>query len=144
MRAAADPTFIASLNRQVDADLFATSIEVLERCFGVERLPEGRRKADLRDVRDVSPSHLVVPLVLTFDTAAAMVARIAGEAERDDPTIGQADAQIAAIINAYGYARASRNLASLTPSPLIPAGSHRPIRAPGRRRSRQGRCGPHP
>ena len=51
MRAASDPTFIASLNRQVDADLFATSIEVLERCFGVERLPEGRRKVDLRYLR---------------------------------------------------------------------------------------------
>jgi predicted nucleic acid-binding protein len=112
MRAAPDPAVIAWLNRQVNAALFTTSINVMELRYGVERLPEGRRKADLWDVLEFSLSRLVGPRVLAFDTAAAaMAARIAAEAERAGAPLGQPDAQIAAIASAYGYPIATRDLA---------------------------------
>ncbi|MBI1339327.1 PIN domain-containing protein [bacterium] len=112
MRAAPDPAVIAWLNGQVDAGLFTTSITVMELRFGVERLPEGRRKADLWDVLDFTLSRLVGPRILAFDAAAAaMAARLAAEAEAAGAPIGQADAQIAAIAAAHGFAIATRDVA---------------------------------
>lgn len=112
MRAAPDPAVIAWLNGQPDAALFTTSITVMELRFGIERLPEGRRKSDLWDVLDFTLSRLVGPRVLIFDTpAAAMAARIAAEAEKAGMPMGQADAQIAAIASTHGFAIATRDVA---------------------------------
>ena len=109
MRGAPDPAVIAWLNGQVDAALFTTSITVMELRFGIGRLPEGRRKADLWDVVDFSLSRLVGPRILAFDMpAAAMAARIVAEAEASGAPIGQADAQIAAIASTHGFAVATR------------------------------------
>jgi predicted nucleic acid-binding protein len=113
MRTAPDPTVIAWLNGQVDAALFTTSITVMELRFGVERLPHGRRKADLWDVLDFTLSRLVGPRILAFDApAAAMAARIVAEAETAGASIGQADAQIAAIASTHGFSVATRDVAA--------------------------------
>jgi hypothetical protein len=112
MRAAPDPAVIAWLNGQLYAALFTTSITVMELRFGIERLPEGRRKADLWDVLDFTLSRLVGARVLIFDTpAAAMAARIAAETEKAGMPMGQADVQIAAIASTHGLAIATRDVA---------------------------------
>ena len=111
MRAAPDPAVIAWLNGQVEAALFTTSINAMELRFGVERLPEGRRKGDLWDVLDFTLSRLVGPRILPFDAAAAaMAARIVAEAEASGVHIGQADAQIAALAATHGFAVATRDV----------------------------------
>jgi len=57
-------------------------------------------------------SRLFGPRVLAFDTPAAfLAARIAAEAERAGMPMGQADAQIAAIASAHGFAIATRDVA---------------------------------
>lgn len=112
MRAAPDTAVIAWLNGQAQAALFTTSINVMELRFGVERLPEGRRKTDLWDVLDFTLSRLVGPRVLAFDApAAALAARIVAKAEASGAPIGQTDAQIAAITAAHGFAVATRDVA---------------------------------
>ncbi|MEY3235120.1 PIN domain-containing protein [Aquidulcibacter sp.] len=111
MRTVPDPAVIAWLNGQVEAALFTTSINVMELRFGVERLPEGRRKADLWDVLEFTLSRLVGPRILAFDAAAAaMAARIVAEAEASGVPIGQADAQIAALAATHGFAVATRDV----------------------------------
>lgn len=111
MRTVPDPAVIAWLNGQVQAALFTTSINVMELRFGVERLPEGRRKADLWDVLEFTLSRLVGPRILVFDAAAAaMAARIVAEAEASGVPIGQADAQIAALAATHGFAVATRDV----------------------------------
>ena len=112
MRSRPEPGVVAWLNAQVDTALFTTSITLMELRFGVERLPEGKRKADLWAVLDFTLSRLVGPRVLSFDASAAnLAASIAAEAKRSGTPIGQADAQIAAIASAHGFAIATRDIA---------------------------------
>jgi len=112
MRAAPERAVVDWLNAQRDAALFTTSVTVMELRFGLERLPEGRRKADLWAVLDFTLSRLIGPRVLPFDLAAAAeAARIAAMAEAEGTPIGQADAQIAAIARSHGFAIATRDVA---------------------------------
>ena len=112
MRSRPEPGVVAWLNAQVDTALFTTSITLMELRFGLERLPEGKRKADLWAVLDFTLSRLVGPRVLSFDaSAASLAASIAAEAERSGTPIGQADAQIAAIARAHGFTIATRDIA---------------------------------
>lgn len=112
MRARPDAAVVAWLNEQPDTALFTTSVTVMELRFGLERLPEGKRKADLWEVLDFILSRLVGPRILPFDVAAATeAARIAAMAEAAGTPIGQADAQIAAVTRAHGFAIATRDVA---------------------------------
>jgi predicted nucleic acid-binding protein len=99
MRPRPDAGVIAWLNAQSDTALFTTSVTVMELRFGVARLPEGKRKADLWEVLDFTLSRLVGPRILPFDVPAAL------EAAR------LADAQIAAITRTHGFAIATRDVA---------------------------------
>jgi predicted nucleic acid-binding protein len=90
------------LNRQADTALFTTSITVMALNSGLERLPEGKRKADLRTVVDFTLSRLFGPRILLLDAAAAtLAARIVAKAETAGTPIGQADAQIAGIVASH-------------------------------------------
>lgn len=112
MRQAPAGAVVAWLNGQDEALLFTTSVTVMELRFGLERLPEGRRRADLWAVLDFTLSRLVGPRILPFDAAAAAeAARIAARAEAAGAPIGQADAQIAAIARVHGFAVATRDAA---------------------------------
>lgn len=112
MRPAPSGAVVAWLNGQDEALLFTTSVTVMELRFGLERMPEGRRRADLWAVLDFTLSRLVGPRVLPFDAAAAAeAARIAALAEAAGAPIGQADAQIAAIARVHGFAVATRDAA---------------------------------
>ena len=112
MRGEPDGAVLNWLNGQVDRALFTTSVTVLELRFGVEKLPEGKRKTNLWDVLDFTLSRLIGPRILPFDTAAAIeCARIAALAETGGSPIGQADAQIAAIARTHKFAIATRDTA---------------------------------
>ena len=112
MQRAPDRAVVAWLNGQIDSALFTTSITVMELRFGLERLPEGKRKTNLWAVLDFTLSRLIGSRILPFDTAAAIeAARIAALAEAGGTPIGQADGQIAAIAKAHGFAIATRDTA---------------------------------
>ena len=112
MRSGPDAAVVRWLNAQTGAALFTTSVTVMELRFGLERLPDGKRKDRLWEVLDFTLSRLVGPRILPFDAAAATEAtRIAAEAEASGTPIGEADAQIAAITRANGFAIASRDTA---------------------------------
>ena len=112
MRSHPDVAVIAWLNGQIDTGLFTTSVTVMELRFGLERLPEGKRKAGLWETLEFTLSRLVGPRILPFDTAAATeAARIAATAEAAGAPIGEADAQIAAIARTHGFAIATRDTA---------------------------------
>lgn len=112
MRRVPDDAVVGWLNGQKDTALFTTSVTVMELRFGVARLPEGKRKADLWEVLDFTLSRLIGPRILPFDTAAAIeAAQIAALAEADGAPIGPADGQIAAIARTHGFAVATRDTA---------------------------------
>ena len=84
------------------------TVEEIER--GIGRLPQGRRASDLqarwrRLLEDFEPQ------IAVYDVAAAQnAAAILVRAEAAGRPMGLADAQIAGICAAHGYALATRNL----------------------------------
>lgn len=91
-------------------ELYTTTITLAEIRYGIERLPDGRRKDLLRtaaeDVFSAFAEH-----VLAFDvSAAAEYAGIVGRRDRAGAPIDGFDAQIASICRAHGAALATRNV----------------------------------
>ena len=90
--------------------LYTTAITVGELCYGIARLPEGRRRDGLKAGIDAALAALGAGHVLPYDQAAAQVlGDIIVERERVGRPIQRADAQIAAICRYAGAALATRN-----------------------------------
>ena len=110
MRPAPDARVIAWVRAQHGGDLFTTAITVAEIGYGVERLPEGARKALLR----ATAAHVFSAFaeqVLAFDAdAAALYGAIVAARERGGAPIDGFDAQIAAICRRHSAALATRNV----------------------------------
>ncbi len=91
-------------------ELYTTSITMAEIRYGIERLPDGRRK-DLLRITAEDVFSAFAEAVLPFDAAAA--AEYAGIVSRRDRTgapIDGFDAQIAAICRTHGAALATHNV----------------------------------
>jgi len=106
-----EPTVLAWLDAQAPATLCLTSITLAELLGGVAALPAGRRRNRLA----LALTEQVLPLfegrVLAFDAQATHAfARVQAAAQAAGNTIGFADAAIAAIAVAHGFALATRNV----------------------------------
>jgi toxin FitB len=109
MRPSPSPVVTAWVRSRTPTELFTTSITIAEILYGIERLPEGRRREVLRstatEVFTTFADH-----VLPFDaSAAAECARIVRDRDRAGAPIDGFDAQIAAISRVHGAALATRN-----------------------------------
>jgi predicted nucleic acid-binding protein len=98
------------LNAQAAETLYLSSITLAELLFGVEALPEGRRKAAVAQV-----VHGMIQLfrerVLPFDAEAAhQYARLAALAKRAGKGFPAQDAYIAAIAASRGFIVASGDI----------------------------------
>lgn len=110
LRPAPDPAVLAWLDAQASGTLFLTSITVAELLAGVAALPAGRKRNRLA----LAVSEQVLPLfegrVLAFDSPAAHAfARVHAGATAAGNPIAFADAAIAAVAAAHGFALATRN-----------------------------------
>jgi predicted nucleic acid-binding protein len=109
MRPAPSPRVVDWV-RSCDArQLYTTSITLAEVRYGIERLPDGRRKDLLRSTADdvfaEFESH-----VLPFDTkAASHYAKVVADRDRAGLPLDGFDAQIAAICRSHAAALATRN-----------------------------------
>lgn len=111
LRPQPDPVVVAWLDAQAPATLCLTSITLAELLAAVAGLPAGRR----RNLLAQSLTEQALPLfdgrVLAFDTLAAhSFARVQAGAQASGNAIGFADAAIASIADAHGYALATRNV----------------------------------
>ncbi len=94
---------------QGDHELRVTAITVAEILYGIERLPDGKRKSELRGAT-VKVFSQFAESILPFDAAAATVyAEIVHKRDRQGMPISGYDAQIAAICRTNGAALATRN-----------------------------------
>ena len=95
---------------QTDGDLFTTSITLAEILYGIERLPDGKRKELLRTAAsDVFAAF--ADQVLPFDAvAAARYPTIVDIRERLGLPIDGFDAQIASICQTHRAGLATRNV----------------------------------
>ena len=109
MRAHPDQNVVAWVRSHHGKELSTTAVTVAEVSYGIERLPDGRRRrvlaAAARDVFQAFASQ-----VLAFDQRAAPVyATVVTARERKGRPIDGFDAQIAAICQAAGAILATRN-----------------------------------
>jgi toxin FitB len=104
------PEVLSWLDSLAADEVATTAITAAELLYGVARLPDGRRKAELTKAVAGLLGEDFQGRVLAFDAPAArQCAEIVARRERVGRPIGMADAQIAAICHATGAALATRN-----------------------------------
>jgi predicted nucleic acid-binding protein len=109
MRSSPSPGVAGWVRGCEPGELFTTAITTAEVLYGVERLPDGRRKTLLAGMaKDVFT--IFADQVLAFDaSAAAQYAAVVSLRERMGAPIDGFDAQIAAICRSHGATLATRN-----------------------------------
>ena len=99
------------LRRHPASRLFTTSVTEAELRFGLELLPDGRRRQTMGAVLDAIFEQDFTDRVLPFDRPAArLYARIAAQRRAAGRPISQADAMIAAIAGSHDAVVATRNI----------------------------------
>ncbi len=92
------------------ADLFTTTITMAEVLYGIERLPHGKRRDQLRREAESIFVEDFGGRILAFDESSArMFAVVATQRRAQGRPIDEPDAQIAAIARANGATLATRN-----------------------------------
>jgi len=111
MRKAPEPRVIAWVDRCEADDVLITAVTAAELLNGVARLPEGRRKRQLRDRLDGLLTEDLRDRILPFDVPAAThYAETVASREAAGRPISMADGQIAAICRAWGAVLVTRNV----------------------------------
>ncbi len=99
------------LNSQDTASLYVTSISIAEVCYGLQAMPEGKRRRLLEDRFEQFIINAFASRILNFDESAA---RLYGELRAYRRKIGRPlsnfDGQIAAIARSHGFSLATRNV----------------------------------
>ncbi len=114
LRPAPDASVHAWAFATPSADLFTTSITLAEVRYGIERLPDGRRRDQLSDTAE-EVFAAFESRVLPFDAAATRrYAVIMDRRDRLGRPITAFDAQIASICQAAGASLATRNTRDFT------------------------------
>ena len=115
MRPEPDEAVVAWVDRQVADDVFLTAVTLAELLYGVARLPQGRRRANLAAQLELMVSEDFDHRVAAFDEAAAAHhADIVVGRERAGRPISMADAQIAATCRSHDAVLATRNVDDFT------------------------------
>jgi predicted nucleic acid-binding protein len=110
MRPTPSDAVLAWLSDHTGEDLSTTAVTVAEVLYGIERLPDGRRK-ELMTSTAVEVFAAFVDRVIGFDLAAAEhYPRVVGRRDRAGRPIDGFDAQIAAICLARRAPLATRNV----------------------------------
>ena len=112
MRRQTDERVLNWVDAQDQDDLFATAVAVGEILYGIARLPEGKRKSDLRAAANETFDVDFTDRILAFDKAAAEhYGHVVSQRERRGRPISMADALIAPICLSYSASLATRNIA---------------------------------
>lgn len=99
------------IDEQDPPSLAITAITAAELLFGVERLADGARKAQLADAIHALMDEEFAGRVLAFDGAAAEhYADLVAERERQGRPVATADGQIAAICRNHAARLVTRNV----------------------------------
>lgn len=111
MRPEPDARVVDWLDRQDAFSVTISSITVAEILYGIERLPNGRRKRDFAAMAAAMFEEDFAGRILSFDSGAALhYAEQVAASECAGRQVHMADAQIAAICIQHGAVLATRNL----------------------------------
>lgn len=111
MRRSADPAVVAWLDRQPSESLWITTITVFEVRFGLELLPDGRRRKKLENAFARALEEDFQRRILSFDLQAAEeAAKLAARRKNAGQPVEFRDTQIAGIVLARQAALATGNV----------------------------------
>lgn len=111
MRQEANNAVLDWMDAQSAEELLLTAITAAEILHGIARLPDGKRKAGLREAADATLKTDFAGRILSFDEEAAEhYGQLVSVRERIGRPINMADALIAAICLSYGASLATRNV----------------------------------
>ena len=111
LRPAPDPAVLAWLDRQAPESLYLTTINLAELLAGIELLPAGKRRTDLKLALRGRMLPLFDQRLLSFDSSAAEAfAQLNALAQAAGSPVSFADGAIAAIAAARGFMIATRNV----------------------------------
>ena len=109
--------WIASQNQ---TDLYVTAITIAEITYGIERLPEGKKRDDLGIRFTIFAETAFKDRVLAFDKNAAMkYARIAAACKKKGQNIDSIDLMIAAMSIHKAIPIATRNIKDFEPCGVL-------------------------
>lgn len=112
MRSHTNEKVLGWVDAQVQDELFVTAVTVGEIRYGIAKLPDGKRKSDLRAVADETLDVDFTDRVLAFDKSAAEhYGNVVSQRDRSGRPISMADALIASICLSYNASLATRNVA---------------------------------
>lgn len=104
------PAVITWLNQQDGAELFVTTITIGELCFGLEMLPDGKRKSALSAAIQRFLAQAFSGRVLPYDAESAQTYGVLMASRRTSGRpIAAPDGQIAAVARRHQFELATRN-----------------------------------
>jgi predicted nucleic acid-binding protein len=111
LRERPDPAVSAWLDRQLEEELWTTSVVIAELLAGIELMPSGRKQRTLHKAVEEMIVEDFRGQILTFNLPAArQYAQILAARRKIGRPIREMDAQIAAIARVHGAALATRNV----------------------------------
>lgn len=110
MKTAPNQQVISWLDRQDAMTLFTTSVTIAEIIYGLDVLPEGKRRDYLETAFSQVLNDAFKHRILTFDEPAALVyGKLMGSRKRSGHPLSLLDGQIASIAKNHQMALATRN-----------------------------------
>jgi toxin FitB len=111
MRARPEPAVSAWLDRQLESELWTTSVVVAELLSGIDMMPEGRKQRVLREAVEGMIAEDFRDRILDFDLSAARhYGQVLATRRKVGHPIREFDAQIAAIARVHGADLATRDI----------------------------------
>src|SRR5262245_7585743 len=111
MKTEPDETVASWLDTQPAASIWTTAVTVFEIRFGLELLPQSRRRRALERAFDVMLADDLESRIMPFDADAAREAGIrAAERQRAGASVEIRDIEIAGIVAAHRATLATRNV----------------------------------
>jgi toxin FitB len=112
MRPQTNERVLGWVDGQAQDELFVTAVTVGEILYGIAKLPDGKRKFELRAAADETFDVDFTDRVLAFDKSAAEhYGHVVSLRERRGRPISMADALIASVCLSYSASLATRNIA---------------------------------
>jgi predicted nucleic acid-binding protein len=114
------PAVISWLNEQDSATLYLSAIVLAEIGYGVEALPDGKRKQALSAAVETFVDRAFADRILAFDRdAAKLYGTLMADRRRAGQPLSAPDGQIAATASSHGFQLATRNIRDFTNCGLV-------------------------
>lgn len=111
MKNQGDPMVLRWFSRQTLAELYLAATTLQELCYGIARMPPGRRRVALEKGLDDLRQRRFSGRILSYDEAAAIhCGELRARADAKGTPAGLADAEIAAIALTHAMTVATRDL----------------------------------